>query len=298
MDGPLSIPLLARLERLRVATRHRHVGRFSARRRSSRLGRGLEFAGHRPYTPGDDFKDVDWTLYGRLDRFYVRQAHEETELDVTLVVDVSRSMWVDGGIKGQLAAEVSAALGWMTLARLDQLRVAPFAGQLLPPWTPPRSRVQALFVHQRLLGFGEGGGAQKQLGASNLERAAQQLASSTMARGLAVVISDFCLPWQRGIDVLRSAGFEPSLIRITSPNESRPQPLGSEVMLEDAETGERLRVEHDLPITKRYRHHFGQFAETVHRYARSRGIAHAALEAGGPIDEQMIDTLRVGGIVL
>ena len=91
-DDPLNPDFLRKLEYLRVLARKVHTGRFSALQRSRKLGRGIDFADHRPYTPGDDFKDIDWNLYGRLDRFMVRLAEEETELNLYLLVDCSKSM--------------------------------------------------------------------------------------------------------------------------------------------------------------------------------------------------------------
>ena len=88
----LSPEFRKKLEYLRVVARSLQTGRFAALQRSKKLGRGIEFCDHRPYSPGDEFKDIDWNLYGRLDRFMVRLAREETELNLHLVVDCSASM--------------------------------------------------------------------------------------------------------------------------------------------------------------------------------------------------------------
>lgn len=118
MDLPAE--LLAKLELLRVATRRAHPGRYAARTRSKKLGVGVDFADHRPYTPGDDLKHVDWTLYGRSGQLMVRLAEEETELNVHLLVDRSASMGLTVGAargddKRAVAQRVAVAIAYVAL---------------------------------------------------------------------------------------------------------------------------------------------------------------------------------------
>ena len=185
---PLPPELLRKLEYLRVVSRKMHTGRFSALNRSRKLGRGIDFADHRPYAPGDDFKDIDWNLYGRLDRFMVRLAEEETELNLHLLVDCSRSM---GPEKARYARLVAVALSYITLAHLDRVHIWPFGERLLPPLTPPRHKAQSVQVY-RYLEEVDGGAS------TDFEGSLRAFAGIARARGVALVLSDFLAPdgWQ------------------------------------------------------------------------------------------------------
>ena len=220
----LSPDLLRKLEFLRVVSRRLHTGRFAALTRSRKLGRGIDFADHRPYTPGDDFKDIDWNLYGRMDRFMVRLAEEDTELNLHLLVDRSGSMAAPfGGLasaatdttKAEYARRVATALGYIALAHLDRVHVWPFGEGLMKPLSPPRQKAQAAQIY-RYLGTVEDGRG------SDLEGAARALASVTQTRGIVLILSDFLAPggWQRAVDVLRHARFEVGLLQVSAPEDA------------------------------------------------------------------------------
>jgi uncharacterized protein (DUF58 family) len=293
LSSPIPAAFLAKLERLRLVTRRQHLGRFSARNRSSKMGRGLEFAAHRPYTPGDDFKDVDWNLYGRLERFYVRQAHEETELDITLMVDVSRSMTAGDPPKSRMARELATALAYLGLARLDRVRLAPFGGDLHPPLSLPRRKAQAIAAYRSLEELSANADP-----ASNLLRSAQRLAAVTKARGLVLILSDFLCEdgWLDAVQVLRLARFEPALIQIASPDEVDP-PLAGELHLLDSESGRALRVEVDEGLKRRYQREFNVFSEGLARFAREHGLAYSHVVSDQDLDQAVFETLRLGGVV-
>jgi len=299
---PLPPAFMAKLERLRLMTRHRHMGRYSARMRSQKMGRGMEFAGYRPYSPGDDFKDVDWTLYGRLERFYVRQAHEETELNITLLVDVSASMTTGDPAKSKSAMELATALAYLGLARLDRVRLVPFAADLLPPRPLPRRKSAAVTVYRTLEGLYERSPKEQQFAASDLTRAAKRLSVVTKDRGLALVISDFLFDdgWREGLRVLASARFEPALVRIASPQEMDPAQLPSgrgEMLLRDVETGRRMRVEVDKAMRRRFHKVYSEFEESIGRFVRDHGLGYGRVVTDQPLDEAVFEALRAGGVV-
>ncbi len=300
-SSPLPASFLAKLERLRLMTRRRHMGRFSARMRSNKMGRGMEFAGYRAYSPGDDFKDVDWTLFARLERYYVRQAHEETELDITLLVDVSASMTSGSPSKGKIAMELATAMAYLGLARLDSVRIVPFAGELLPPRPLPRRKSAAVTVYRYLEDLYAKAPNDPRCKASDLKRAAAQLTAVTRDRGLVVVVSDFLFDdgWMEGLRLLASARFEPSVVRVSSPQEVDPAFLerGGEVILRDLESGERLRVEVDAALRRRYHAGTSEFDQAMHRYARDHGMAYSPIVSDQPLDEAVFEALRLGGVV-
>ena len=289
----LSPELLAKLELLRIATRRVHSGRYAARTRSRRLGAGIDFADHRSYTPGDDLKYVDWTLYGRLDQLMIRLSEEETELNVHLLVDVSRSMELDvgpvrGDTKARVAREVATALSYVALSNLDQVHLWPFAGELGRPFRPARRRAEVLRVWRHLEEVELSPG-------TDIEGAVQRMLQLTRARGVAILISDFPgSSWRRAVDRLLHERFDVGLVQLSAPGEVELPLRGERFDLEDGETGELLRgvtrehVERIRAASRRERREVG-------RYCRSRGVPLVQTMTGDPTDlEHLVLTLLRG----
>jgi uncharacterized protein (DUF58 family) len=290
-DDELSPEFLRKLEFLRVVARRVHTGRFSALNRSRKLGRGIDFADHRPYTPGDDFKDIDWNLYGRMDKFMVRLAEEETELNLNLLVDCSASMEassVDGAPSDKAAwtRKVATALSYVALAHLDRVHVYPFGNGLHPPLTPPRHKAQAIQIHRYLRSV-------KPDGATDLEAAVRAFAGVSRGRGIAMVLSDFLAPggWQRALDLLRHARYEVGILQVSAPDEGSIDERG-EVVLHDRETGKRMRIRVTEKIATAYRRAFLAHGESLQAYARSHSLFYAHGRSDSPFEEMVLRTMR------
>ncbi len=116
---------IRKLESLVLAIRRTPAGSARAARRSRRIGAGLEFADHRDYTPGDDPRHLDWSLYGRLERLAVRLYEEDEDLSIDVLVDASASMATGQPSKLDLALQIGAALAYVGLANLDRVAVTP-----------------------------------------------------------------------------------------------------------------------------------------------------------------------------
>src|SRR5262245_17554223 len=123
-DAPLlSSDFLRRLEALELVSRKFLAGRMKGDRLSKRKGRGSEFADFRPYTVGDDLRFLDWNLFGRLEKLFLRLFLEEEDLHVYLLVDNSRSMEFGTPTKLRYAKQVAAALGFVGLVNLDRVTI-------------------------------------------------------------------------------------------------------------------------------------------------------------------------------
>ena len=279
----MSPDFLRKLEFLRVVARRVHTGRFSALTRSKKLGRGIDFADHRPYTPGDDFKDIDWNLYGRMDRLMVRLAEEETELNLHLLVDCSASM---GPAKSRYAHEVATALAYVALAHLDRVHVWPFGGGLQPPMSPPRHKAQAVQILRYLDGI-------EALEETDLEATAKAFAGVSRSRGIALVISDFLAPtgWGRALDLLRHARYEVGILQVSSPEEAEA-PHRGEIVLKDRESGRRMRVRVTDRIAQAYKRAFLEHGEALQSYARGHNLFYAHGRSDQPFEEMVLRTMR------
>jgi uncharacterized protein (DUF58 family) len=274
---------LRKLEFLRVVARRVHTGRFSALTRSKKLGRGIDFADHRPYTPGDDFKDIDWNLYGRMDKLMVRLAEEETELNLHLLVDCSASM---GPAKSRYTREIATALAYIALAHLDRVHVWPFGGGLQPPLSPPRHKAQAIKILRYLEEI-------EPLEETDFEATVRAFAGVSRTKGLALVISDFLAPsgWVRALDLLRHARYEVGILQISSPEEAEAPERG-EVILKDRETGRTMRIRVTEGIAKAYKHAFLEHGEALQRYARGHNLFYAHGRCDQPFEEMVLRTMR------
>ncbi|MCB9759630.1 MAG: DUF58 domain-containing protein [Alphaproteobacteria bacterium] len=294
----LSPELLAKLELLRVATRRVHPGRFAARTRSRRLGAGIDFADHRAYTPGDDLKYVDWTLYGRLDQLMIRLSEEETELNVHLLVDLSRSMELDvGGApsadpKADVARSVATALAYVALSNLDQVRVWPFSTTLGRPLVPARKRAEVVRVWRYL--------AETTLEpGTDIPAAVRRFVQLSPSRGVAVLISD--LPdegFKAAVDLLLHQRYDVGVVALRAPGELSLPLKGDRFDLVDGETGEILRGVTRAEVEAVRARSLVSW-EAIETFCRRRGVPLVRTVTGDPTDlEHLVLTLfRTRGLL-
>jgi len=183
---PLPDPaVLARVDRLELEARQFVEGYLAGRHRSPRHGFAVEFAQHREYAPGDDIKHIDWKVYGRTERFHLKQYEQETNLVAWLVVDASDSMRYGSAklSKYDLACSAAAAMGYLVLRQSDSVGLALVAGGLRA-LLRPSGQMNQLREACRALADGP------HAGASNLGRTLHELAGRTGRRGIVFVFSD------------------------------------------------------------------------------------------------------------
>src|SRR5438132_6434295 len=137
---------LKKLEYLSLISKRVFRGSLMAQRRTMQLGTGIEFADHREYTPGDDFRYIDWNLFARLDELLLKRFQEEEDLHVYFLLDASRSMAFGDPPKFDFARQVAAALAYIALADLDRIAVVAFADDIVAdfPLTRGKGRILAL----------------------------------------------------------------------------------------------------------------------------------------------------------
>src|SRR5438874_7174116 len=134
---------LAQLERLSLLSRRIFRGRVKGERRSPRKGSSVEFSDYRAYGVGDDLRYVDWNIYGRLDRLYLKLFVDEEDLCLHLLLDASASMNFGEPSKLRYGAQVAAALGFVGLANLERVGVGVLRERMAEGWSPARGRGQA-----------------------------------------------------------------------------------------------------------------------------------------------------------
>src|SRR3954447_20673379 len=135
-DAP-SVPLLdpqflARLEQLELVSRKIFLGRMKGERRSKRKGQSVEFADYRNYVVGDDFRFLDWNLYARLDRLFIRLFQEEEDLQINVLIDLSKSMDFGSPTKLHHAKQIAAALAYIGLVNMDRVHLGGLTNRFVP----------------------------------------------------------------------------------------------------------------------------------------------------------------------
>lgn len=281
-----------RLEVLAIVSRKLVAGRTRAERRSRKTGSGIEFADHRQYEPGDDFRYLDWNLYARTGRLLLRLYEEEEDLSVYILLDVSRSMSFGAKLsKLDYAKKLAAALGYIALANLDRVSFVTFSdevGERLQP-TRGKSNIFKAFRFLRPLT------AEGRTGTAD---ALKTFVAQNKRRGVAILISDLYDPegFEGGINTLRYHKFEPYVIQVYAPEEVRP-PLHGDVRLIDNETGEVREVTITPRVLERYAKAHDAYRKRVDDFCTQKHVPHHAVSTDVPFDQAILDILRRGGLL-
>src|SRR5512143_1850013 len=151
MNSPLLTPeLLRSLEQFQLLAARRAKSSVRGERRSRARGQSVEFADYRAYAHGDDFRYLDWNLYGRRDRLFVKLYEEERELPVRIFLDASESMTFGEPPKFDLARQIAAAVGYVALAGFDRVSVVPFPDMASDSEGDPAARLAELAARSAL----------------------------------------------------------------------------------------------------------------------------------------------------
>ena len=277
---------LKKLEYLHVVSRREFAGQNRADRRTPKRGRGIEFADHRPYTPGDDFRHIDWKAYRRLNRLLLRMFDEEQDLPIYLVLDVSASMAEPA--KFDMARRLAAALCYVGLAHLDRLTILTFTKGLAHESSPGRGKGKIFRVFE-LLEKMEAGGP------TDLRASCKEFAARSRQIGLTVVISDFLEPTGAdvGLKILRTLGHDVFAVHVTSRADRDPGSLG-DARFVDAETGELRDLEVTPRLADAYMAAWEKHTEELVRFCGRYGIGYVRADAERPFEEIVLKAFRQG----
>ena len=298
----LTSELLRRLEQFQLLAARRAKSTSKGERRSRARGQSVEFADHRSYVPGDDFRYLDWNLYGRLDRLFLKLYEEERELPVRIFLDASESMTFGEPRKFDFARQVAAAVGYVALSGFDRVSVIPFpdlangttmeAGARTREMAARgglrsvRGKKSAIPFFQNLSALSAGGGA-------NLNEALRRGALEARQAGVAVVLSDFLDPagYEAGLTALLGRGFQVDLVQILAPEEISPATFG-DLRLVDSESGGMQEVTFGRYRLKSYQQTVQNFLQRLREYCQKRGISFFTASSKTPLEELLLRQLR------
>ncbi|HKD67632.1 MAG TPA: DUF58 domain-containing protein [Candidatus Binataceae bacterium] len=261
---------LARLEQLRIKTRREYAGQGKGSHLSPRRGSSLEFADYRHYTPGDDFRYIDWSLYARSDKLYIKLFKEEEDLLTYIFVDASASMGLPlKDRKFASAITIALALAYVALSSGDRVMVRVLAGsgkKAAPAFVTGRHRIVELA--RQLGGIGPGG---------QLDLApalAGELAALKRA-GKVFVVSDFQMMFNsisQAMGLFVASNMDATAVQVLGGGELAADDLEGDVEVIDSETGERLRVSMSRRSREQYRTSLMRLSREIRALCLQRGL--------------------------
>ena len=289
VPGELFDPaFLAKLERLELLARRVLKGWVRGEHASTRRGRGLEFADHRPYHPGDDLRYIDWHIFSRLEQLFLKLYANEEDLTLSVVLDASASMRFGSPRKFDYARQLVAALAYIGLNNLDRVVLSAFNDGVTAALHPLKSRASS----PSALGFLselECGGTTRFL--ASMREAAERSRNP----GLVVLVSDLLgvEGVEAGIDALRYRGHDVVVIQVLAEEEIEP-PLDGAYRLIDVEDGKAVQVTVDRPLRQAYAARLAAELDRIERYARAAGIEYLRASTAISLEDVMLRYLRQG----
>lgn len=282
---------LRRLDRLRLRSRRIYPGMLRGERRSPRLGRGVEFADYRSYQIGDDFRYVDWNIYSRLDRLFIKLFSEEEDINVHLFVDASASMGWGEPSKLEYVLRVAAATGYVGLRTLDRVGAVAYSDHLHAVLPPSRGRGQTLRLFEFLAEV-------RAQGTSDLGAALREYVYRTKRRGLLIIITDLWLPggYEEALTFARYHRFDPFLIHVVSEDELAPTTRG-DARLVDVESGATVEVSVDGHALEAYRRARDAYFTSVERCCLRQNVDYLRAATTIPFEDLVLRYLRIGGLL-
>jgi uncharacterized protein (DUF58 family) len=289
---PLLDPeFLARLEQLELVSRKIFMGRMKGERRSKKKGQSVEFADYRNYVVGDDLRFLDWNLYARLDRLFLRLFMEEEDLHFYILIDNSLSMDFGTPTKLHYAKQVAAALGFIGLVNMDRVMIEAFNDRLVQTMPAARGR-RSLW---RLMDF-----IQKiePAGPSDLKQALRTFSLKCSGKGIVVLLTDLMdkSGYEDALRYLVARQFDIYVIQILSQEEIEPEVVG-DLRLVDIEDDDVAEITVSGPLLKRYKQNLAAFRAAIHEFCTRRGVTYLFTSNKVPFDRLVLSYLRQRGLV-
>ena len=292
MGKPLSLDpeFLKTLEEITLLSRDDLSGVVGADHRSRTLGPGLEFSDYRRYSAGDDPRSVDWAAYLRLGKLFLKTYRTEERIPIRILLDCSESMHCDAA-KFSYALHLAAAFSYLALLHLDTVAIAPFAERLFKPLVVSGGR-DSFWTVAKFLGELTGGGR------TNVSAVAKEFLARFPGRGTILIVSDFFDEpgAQTAIELIRMTGHDLVLLQVHTPEEQRPSAFG-ELVLEDAETGDKRTVECSPESAVAYERNFLEFSSRIERMALRNGGRYARAVTSVPYSEFVLRGLHRSRVV-
>lgn len=287
----LSPALLAHLERLELVSRKIFRGRMKGERRSRRKGQSVEFADFRNYVAGDDLRFIDWNLYARLDKLFLKLFLEEEDLHFYALIDASDSMSFGDPSKLHYAKQIAAALGFVGLCRADRVKIEMLGASRANPAPVLRGR-QSLWRMMEYMNKIEPGTN------VSLTQGVKDFCLRNSGKGILVLISDLMdkQGYEHALRFLTAQQMDVYVLHVLSPEELDPDVKG-DLRLIDCEDNDVAEVTISRPLLDRYKRTLAAFIDGARDFCNRRGMAYLMANTETPVEQLITNYLRQRGLV-
>jgi len=270
-----------------IAKRVPAGGRF-AEQRSRDMGHGLEFRDFRPYSTGDDLRAVDWNIYRRLGRVFIRLFEEHEDLPLYLLPDVSKSSYLEEEPRVRAGLRVAMALTSISLGQHDTVGVFPFSDDLSVLMRPQSGKGRLMTYARRLAELEPGG-------ATDIAKALHRFGGMQLRPGLCVIISDFFDPAgiEFAVAAMKRLRHRLLLVQLVKKSDRNPDVSG-DLRLRDCETGAVEDVSVTSHVLDSYRAAYDRFETTLTEFARGQSAGLLRLDTDASVVPQLATLFETG----
>ncbi|MFC1466125.1 MAG: DUF58 domain-containing protein [Candidatus Brachytrichaceae bacterium NZ_4S206] len=298
----LSEAFLQSLRTLRLNAPRRRVGSLTGERRSVKRGRSVEFADYRNYTPGDDPRRVDWNVYARLERPYIKLFEDEEDLTTHILLDDSPSMFwqsddeADGEHLAQkwlCAAQLAVVLGYVALASGDKVVLETSSFQRFGPKRGVASAAALIAFVERVSVTDKRDLRAMPVGRRQPLNAWLKRYALDARPGLCILISDMLDEggYTEGFNALGNSRLDVSLLHTLSPDELEP-PFTGDLRLKDVETTNQQDMSMDDAVLSQYRQRLAAWSDEIAANIRRRGGRYHLTDTSLPLEQIVLKDLR------
>ena len=282
---------MARLDQLDVMSRKLLAGKMKGERRSKRRGQSVEFADYRNYVVGDDLRFIDWNIYARLDRLFLKLFLEEEDLALYVLLDVSKSCDFGNPSKAFYIKQVAAALGYIGLVNYNRVSVVAMADGVVAETGAMRGRrrvAQMIDFIQKL----------EVSGPSHFTEACRRFALQHRQKGVCVVLSDFFIKegFETGLRYVAGGKYDLFCVQVLSPQEIDPD-LQGDLKLRDVEDDDMAEVSITQPLIKQYKANLNAYCLALKDFITRRGGTYLFSSTAVPFDTLVLNYLRERGLL-
>lgn len=298
IEDLLDPKLIARISRLDYTSKKIFAGKLKGERRSKKRGESVEFADHRPYVVGDDLRHIDWNIYGRLDRLFMKLFLEEEDLSLHIVIDASESSACGEPNKFLYMQKLAMALGYIGLINLNRVAVTAVGdveGGVVSSIRDLRGRRRTQDLSRFICSL-------EPAGASDFVSAARRIALTRRGKGVMLVLSDFFLKegYEDPLRLLVGRGYDLFAVQVLSPQEvdpTGPHGIAGDLRLRDVEDGDMAEITISAPLLKRYKANLSAYCDRFRTFCARRDIMSITVTTDTPVETLILDYLRARGVL-
>jgi uncharacterized protein (DUF58 family) len=294
VDELLDSGLMAKLDQMDVMSRKIFAGKLQGERRSKKRGVSVEFADYRHYVHGDDLRFVDWNIYARLDRLFLKMFIEEEDLSLILAIDSSASMNWGNPNKFVFCQRLAMALGYIGLANHNRVTLHAFDSSGIRPLSNLRGRRRTQEMGKWLLN-------QQATGQSGFSDAMRSIALARQGKGVMVILSDFMFKegFDKGLRYLAGGGYDTFCLQILSPEEIDPgkSGLAGDLRLTDIEDEDAAEITVSAALLKRYKENLNAYCGKLRDFCIRRGMMHLTIDTNTDMSTLLMEYLRRRGLL-